>query len=188
MVEIVVPAMLALALAAGCPPPSQEPSFVPGEVIVKFAEGVPRTRGDFLEVLSRELGVPLRPAEATAGSELVLSIDTDRLRASLTGKLEADDRVESVETRTLEPRYVLEPPQTHFVVRLKDRALRSEPAALDFLKSLEKDLGAPLKRVDSGDELTLTIDIQSLTLDLVEKLKARPDVAYAQTNNLLHHQ
>jgi hypothetical protein len=103
----------------------------------------------------------------------------------LTGKLEADDRVESVETRTLEPRYVLEPPQTHFVVRLKDSAPRSES---DFLESLERDLGAPLKRVDSGDELTLTIDIQSLTLDLVEKLKARPDVAYAQTNNLLHHQ
>jgi hypothetical protein len=177
--------MLALALAAGCPPPSQEPSFVPGEVIVKFAEGVPRTRGDFLEVLSRELGVPLRPAEVTAGSELVLSIDTDRLRTSLTGKLQADGRVESVETRTLEPRYVLELPQTHFIVRLKDSAPRSES---DFLESLEKDLGAPLKRIDSGDDLTLAIDIQRLTLDLVEKLKARPDVAYAQTNNLLQRQ
>jgi hypothetical protein len=186
MTEIAVPVVLAIALAGSCQDSSGKPEFVPGEVIVKFAEGVePRSRGGDLESLSRELGVPLRPAEITAGAELLLAIDTDRLAASLTGKLEADERVESVEARTLEPRYVLEPPQTQFVLRLKDPALRSDS---DLLESLEKALGVPLNRVDSGGELTLAMDLPALTLELVEKLKSRPDVVYAQTNNLLQRQ
>lgn len=175
---------LALALAAGCPASTREPpSFVPGEVIVKFAE--PKPRGDFLEALSRELRVPLRPVETTAGAEHVLSIDADRLVASLTEKLEADGRILSVERKTIEPKYIGEPGQTHLVVRFKEPAPHSES---DFLESVEQDVGVPLQVVDSGRDMTLAIDLPALTLELVERLKARPDVAYAQTNNLLHPQ
>jgi hypothetical protein len=196
-------AVLALVLAANCHGSTQgggtkptKESFVPGEVIVKFAEGTPAarspTRGEserelqnYLEGLAKQLGVPLKPAQSTSGPELLLSIDEARLGDTVLAKLEADHRIASVEPRLGEPRSITESPQPQFLVKFQDSALRTESAHVDFMKTLEKELGVPLEHYESSADLILTVDIFALTLDLVKKLEARTDVDYAQTNALL---
>ena len=195
------------ALLASCHTSGQraqsEASFVPGEVIVKFAEGSPGappvTRSgenpleepafsSFLLSLSKEVGIPFQPAQVTSGREVLIAIDEVQLRESLLRRLRQDSRVKDVEAVTPERKYISDKPQTHFVVALSD-PLRSESERQRFTADLEKDLGIPLARsVSAENDLVLILDLKPLTLQLVAKLQTRAEVEYAQTNAVLEPQ
>ncbi len=190
------------------------PSYVPGDVIVKFTDassaGLALTRALQAEQLpvevthlavqlSGELGVPLVATRVTSGRELVLSIDRDQLARRLAQQVARDPAVRSV-APIAAPKTILPAVQIAFAVApVRDSELdrtlrqtaqsgRKTAAALDALAA--RLAGSPrlavAGQVGQGGELLLTVDIAALTRTLIADLQRRADVEYAQPSHVLH--
>jgi len=191
-----------------------EPTFVAGDLIVKFITAsepgklvkravqgdktVDRELTVFAARLSMELGAALIVARVTSGNELVLSVNREQVVQSLRQAVTRDPAVRSA-TRTDPPKTVL--PATRIALALDLRrdsdagrlVSRSAGARSETSKEIETlvnklCLGVypqPTGRVSNRGQLILTIDIAALTLDLVERLKRRPDVEYAQLSQIV---
>lgn len=174
---------------------AQSPRFVPGEVIAKFVPGseastvVARVAerqpldltalNPVAERLGEGVGVPLRPSGLNSGHFCVLSVDADQLKEQLARKLRARAHVEGVEVVPDTAAITL---SVAFSAGSEEARMR--PARLVAL--LERELGLPLKgEVLRNGRLTLRVNLDALTLSLVERLKALPDVESVQPNFLL---
>jgi hypothetical protein len=188
---------------------NDKPSFVAGDLIVKFTaaseSGTLVTRamqGDstadqqlaaLAARLSQELGVAVATVRVTSGNELVLSVDRDRVIQSLRQVVTRDPAVRKA-TRVDPPKTVLPAAQIVLaldlrrdsdagkLVRQTAQAKRKTTKEVEALVT-KLCVGAdpqPSGHVSNRGQLVLTIDIAALTLDLVERLKRRPDVEYAQ--------
>jgi hypothetical protein len=193
---------------------NDKPSFVAGDLIVKFTTasepGTLVTRvlqGDqtadrqlaaLATSLSQELGVAVSAMRVTSGNELVLSVDRDQLAQSLRQVVTRDPAVRAA-TRIDPPKTVLPAAQIALALDLRRdseagrqvrRSARAGQQTSNEMEALVKKLcvGAvpqPSGRINNRGQLVLTIDIAALTLDLVERLKRRPDVEYAQPSQIV---
>jgi len=188
---------------------NDKPSFVAGDLIVKFtAASEPGTlvtramQGDqtadrqlaaLAARLSQELGVAIAAVRVTSGNELVLGVDRDQLAQSLRQVVMRDLAVRAA-TRIDPPKTVLPAAEIALALDLRrdseagrqvHSSARAGRQASNEIEALVKKLciGAdpqPSGRVSKRGQLVLSIDIAALTLDLVERLKRRSDVEYAQ--------
>lgn len=193
--------------------PSQHQATMSGEVIVKFMSnseigqaGAAAVRGEELpkprlknlaSSLSDQLNIPVEIKGITSGQEFVLRVDTETLVSQLLEQLKARKAVLNAsllakgnERRLQEQHQVL----VEFVSNSDlARALAKSPGDLRnsmvldrFIRGLEAELGGTLTGRSPGpDQIILSIDTASLTATLLERLKKRPDVEYAQPNLLL---
>jgi hypothetical protein len=188
-------------------------TFVAGDIIVKFtdasdagrvveramrADKVPADVTAFAARLSNELGVALAAARVTSGRELVLSVDRDRLAQSLMQQVRRDPAVRGI-APVVAPKSILPAAQLAFVVELKadseaqqqvrqaaQTGRRTTPEVGKLVDRLAADLyPRPAGHVNERGELALTVDIAALTRELVERLKRRPDVEYAQLSQVV---
>lgn len=193
---------------------NDKPSFVAGDLIVKFTavsepgtlvtralqggQAADRQLAALAARLSRELGVAIAAVRVTSGNELVLSIDRDRLAQSLRQVLTRDPAVRAA-TRVDPPKTVLPAAQIALALDLRRdseagslvrRTTHAGRQTSNEIEALVKKLSVgahpqPSGHVSNRGQLVLTIDIAALTLDLIERLKRRPDVEYAQPSHIV---
>ncbi len=193
---------------------NDKPAFVAGDLIVKFTAAsesgtlvtramqggltADRQLAALAARLSRELGVAVAAVRVTSGNELVLSVDRNRLAQSLRQVVTRDPAVRAA-TRIDPPKTVLPAAQLALALDLRRdseagglvhrTALAGKQTSTE-IEALVKKLCAgavpqPSGRVGNRGQLVLTIDIAALTLDLIERLKRRPDVEYAQPSQIV---
>lgn len=190
---------------------TSSPPFVPGEVLVHFVSGsagsnavekaIQATPPDLqalatvVEGLQAVTRIPLKASRVAGGNWVVLNVETGPLTDRAAGDLRVRKNIESVDVVALEPPpQGLIPRQKGLQVRFTSRSPESvivskrmsgaEKKRIERLVSeLSEALGLPLKGyVRDRDRLLLEIDLAALTPILVERLKALPDVEFAQPN------
>jgi hypothetical protein len=188
-------------------------TFVAGDLIVKFTDAsdagqavgramrsaqVPADVVAVATRLSDELGVALVAARVTSGRELVLSVDRDRLTQTLTQRVKRDAAVRGI-TPVAAPKAIWPAVQLASVVELKadseaqrqvqqaaQAGRRTTPEVGKLVARLVSDLyPQPTGHVNERGQLVLMVDIAELTRELVERLKRRPDVEYAQLSQVV---
>lgn len=193
---------------------NEKPTFVAGDLIVKFTatsesgtlvtramqgdQAADRELAALAARLSQELGVAVAAVRVTSGNELVLSVDRDRAMQSLSQVVTRDPAVRKA-TRIDPPKTVLPAAQIALALDLRHdseagklvrqtaqakRKTTKEIAALVAKLCVGAD-PQPSGHVSNHGQLVLTIDIAALTLDLVERLKRRPDVEYVQPSQIV---
>jgi len=200
------PILLLAALAATSPAPAQTATpapetlpaaIVPGELVVRFAKGTPlaervaRSAAPAAdEALAAELarslaplGVPLAARQVTSGGELVLTIERERLREMLEARLTACTEIVATAP---EPERKLVRPASTFAVRVVELAPGADAAALErATAAVAQETGWPLAVATDAGVSRVVLDLRQLTLTLLERLRARSDVEYAQPNQAL---
>jgi hypothetical protein len=182
---------------------AQSPKFVPGEVLTRFVPGseqsavVQRAAGtqpiDLSKLvpiandLGRSVGVPLRPARVTSGDFCVLAVDAEQVVEHLRRRLSARRNVRHVQAEAAPSpvRLLLDftPASDEFTVL---SATPGDGRLAGLVASLERDVGVPLKaQVVESSRLALQVDLEALTLRLVERLKAQPILESVQPNYVL---
>lgn len=171
---------------------AQTPPFVPGQVMAKFvvgseahtvvtraAERQPLDLTGLVPIADRlgaGVGVPLRPSSITSGHFCVLAVDAERLEDQLARRLTARERVEHVEVVEDTAAIAV---SVAFAAGSEESRMR--PARLVAL--LERELGLPLKGAAlENSRLALQVNLEALTLSLVERLKALPEIESVQPN------
>ena len=178
-------ATICLPLVIAIAGPSRPPAPVaPGEVIVRFVEGSPgrppakdpdqAALGAFIETLSCEVSRPLALRRIASGGELLLGLDFATLNSRLEGALRGQAEATNVAAIAPSPQARL--PEVSATATVRGDAKK-------LARRLSDTLGLPvLQRKAEGGARVFELDLPALTLDLVERLKARPDVEYAQPN------
>lgn len=165
---------------------AQAPQFVPGQVMTKFVAGSEASavvmRADLTALvpiadrLGAGVGVPLRPSSITSGHFCVLAVDAERLEDQLARRLTARERVERVEVVEDTAAIAV---SVAFAAGSEESRMR--PARLVAL--LERELGLPLKGAAlENSRLALQVNLEALTLSLVERLKTLPEIESVQPN------
>jgi len=129
---------------------------------------------------------------------LVLSVDRERLVKSLTAAVRRDPSVRAV-NRVDAPKTVLPAARLELALDLRrdseagQLVYRSKQAG----KPTGREIDALVQRLCAGfdplpsgrvierDRLNLVIDVAMLTLELIDRLRRRPDVEYAQPIQIL---
>jgi hypothetical protein len=200
-------------LAAAALKADGSPSFVAGDLIVRFqddsdagqavtralrAERPPADVVALATRLSAELGVPLVAARVTSGRELVLSVERAELAQALARRVRRDPQVRGV-APVAAPKMVLPAARLAFAVDLAPDSeagrqvqeaarsgRRTTPEVAALVARLAADLyPQPAGHVGARGELILTIDVATLTRELVGRLARRPDVEYAQLSQVV---
>jgi len=187
------------------------PPFVPGEVLVHFVSGsagnnavekaVHVTPPDLqalasvVEELQVATRIPLKATRVSSGNWVVLNVEPGPLADRAAGDLRVRKNIESVEVVALEPppqgliprpkalqvRFTSRSPES--VIVSKKRSGAEKKRFTRLVSELSEALGLPLRGyVRERDLLLLEIDLTALTPILVERLKALPDVEFAQPN------
>lgn len=188
---------------------------VAGEVIVKFKDSSKAGKmvqdalragaqpdpalTAYLAKLSEEIRIPFRAKQLTSGGEVVLSVQQQELTSRLREKLKQNHHV--AEAEELDEKEKTGPQGVGNQVRVTFRPGSREARALEktpgdakslgadlrkFVDGLEKQLEfAVLTRVSEKQEFMLAVNVNAVTSNLVERLKKRDDVQYAQPNFLL---
>ena len=171
---------------------AQQPGFVPGQVLARFVPGSDASAlvvrvaerqpldltglTGLADRLGEGAGVPLKPTGLGSGHFCTFSLDTRELGDRLARRLRERQRVERVEvspdTATITLTVAFSP---------GSEESRMRPARL--VASLERELGVPLAGEASGQgRIVLHVNLEALTLTLVERVKALPDIESAQPN------
>jgi hypothetical protein len=141
-----------------------------------------------ITALGARAGVPLRATRIGSGNWVILAIDSVALTDRVQGQFGARENVEEITRRDEAPRLLLR--FTAGSTESRATAQKLEGAAdepLDQLVwSLEREVGLPLEAdVVNRHELALGIDIRALTLSLVARLQALPEIDAAQPNHIV---
>ena len=183
---------------------AQTPRFAPGEVMARFAQGTEasaavaramqadpqdlRALTPAITALGARAGVPLHATRIGSGDWVILAIDSVALTERVQGQLGARENVEGITRRDEAPQLLLR--FTAGSAESRATTQKLEGAADEPLErlvwSLEREVGLPLKAdVVNRHELALGIDIKALTLSLVARLQALPEIDAAQPNYIL---
>lgn len=183
---------------------AQTPRFAPGEVMARFAQGTEasaavaramqadpqdlRALTPAITALGARAGVPLQATRIGSGDWVILAIDSVALTERVQGQLGARENVEGITRRDEAPQLLLRFTAGSAESRATTQKLEGE--ADDPLErlvwSLEREVGLPLKAdVVNRHELALGIDMKALTLSLVARLQALPEIDAAQPNYIL---
>ena len=196
----------AVETQSGQPPP-QSQRMMPGQLIVKFTDGSAAHQvyvralaagtnsaaqlAGLTARLSAELGIPLTIEQLTSGQEFIISIDVDTLMEKLVEYL--NTRTDIKQARLLdtgnstEPLYHnpvvvvdFKPDSTMGQALTRDPEVRRE-AAHSFAAEVGKSTAIPVS-AQLPQTLELVVDMSTVTTHLLQRLKRRPDVEYAQLN------
>ncbi len=203
-------ACLVVLLGVGALAAQEKPAtqlFAPGEVIVKFsgkseagrisaralAEGTPSDAAltSYIQVLSKEVGIPLEVKQFGAGGNLVVAVRRPELIAILLKRLR--ETIDVKETRVVsgknptapavEVDFVQGSPETEVLAQASSETGASRPEVQAIIEKLEHACGFALtSRIVSRSQILVTPDLRALTLDLAARLSKRTDVEYAQPN------
>jgi len=186
--------------------PAPSVAFVPGEVIVRFRPestmgrlaqrdstpaALTRSLQPSVAALSRDLGVPLRIKGVTSGSELLFAVGLDQLTARLAARVKTGPGVERAAEVAVSPPGPFG--STREVrVELREGSPQAQAAAAAasdagkaaaVVESLRRGFEHPvIGRVTPQREVFLAVDGRALTLQLIERLRSRHDVAHAEPN------
>jgi hypothetical protein len=210
MVITTIAAYVVLALMSpSAPGPQDKPParpFVAGEVIVKFsptsgkgtavarAAEKSETPGDEVAAevaaLAKELGVPIEAKRLGSGGTVLLSLRTTDLAEWLATRLRSQRLVKEARTAGKESTagewavqvdLVSGSPEASKLAQATGAA--RETAATDVARKLEQSLGVALAgEVDATGKLVVSPELRRYTLEIIERLKKRSDVEYAQPN------
>lgn len=204
MARVVVTACVLVALGMASHAQEKTPSrpFAAGEVIVKFVAGSPigaqieraasdsEKPGESIKAavmgLSKELGIGLEPKQLGSGGTLLLSIRTTDLSQTIAERLRRQRSVKDAQAVRTLPGAVL----VELASGTSDAATWASAAsgdrvaaAMTIATRLERLIGLPLTgRADEEGRLVVTAEMPRYTLQLVERLKERADVEFAQPN------
>ncbi len=192
----------------------QDQKFVIGEALAKFVAGsagdaavtrAAQANPPDLEALASAVndlesgvGLPLLATQVSSGNWYIVSLDLDRLGERTVRQLRERDNVTDASAGAREGesaggapaplRMALkfaEESQEHKALARADSTGSDEPLE-DVLSALQSELDLPLERVAAGaGELGLEVDLEALTLRLVERLQALPEIEAAQPNYIL---
>jgi hypothetical protein len=183
--------------------PEQAQPFVPGEVMVRFAAGTEGRRATRLgaaasppslaaivgpvAALGKRVNTPLRAARLSGGEWLLLRVPVDELARHTAARLArcrwvARATAETGDSTRAAVRVVFREASSE--ARLLTRAREPDgKAQLDSLvHHIARRIGTPLTGAVSGDGMVVEVDLDALTLQLVERLKALPEIESAQLN------
>lgn len=183
------------------------PSFVPGEVVVKFRSdskpaGLVNPKEEtseptealvsYLHSLSSELGIPIEPRRLGSGGSLLLSINQAELLARWSKRVRALETVKDVRLLltegppaqpSLQVEFAKGSPEEKVLSQLAASGKETGPELQSINARLSHELGVPLMTtVSPFGRLQIRPDNRALTLDLVERLKKRNEIEYAQPN------
>ena len=188
--------------------------FVPGEILVRFApasewaKAVGRTvRVSPLDLkaldsvvhnLETAANIPLSVKQLSSGDWVVLAVDSDRLteraahqlreRRTVAGVQVSPSERESAVPRTFPKELIISfVPGTQEAEAVSQKLAQTDETAFAKLTAnLIKELDLPLtaKATDAAT-IQAQIDLKALTMTLVERLKALPDIEAAQPNFIL---
>jgi hypothetical protein len=180
--------------------------FVAGEVIVKFsptsgkgtavarAAEKSETPGDEVAAevaaLAKELGVPIEAKRLGSGGTVLLSLRTTDLAEWLATRLRSQRIVKEARTAGKESTAGEGAVQVDLVSGSPEASKLAqatgagrETAATDVARKLEQSLGIALAgEVDASGKLVVSPELRRYTLEVIERLKKRSDVEYAQPN------
>lgn len=171
---------------------AQSPRFVPGQVVARFVPGseasaiVQRAAGrqppdltgltPLADRLGQGAGVPLKASALGGGHFCTFSLDLRELGDRLARRLRERQRVERVEIA----------PDTAAIALTVAFSPGSEESRMSpggLIPALERELGVPLTGEASGrGRIALHVNLEALTLSLVERVKTLPDIESAQPN------
>ena len=188
--------------------------FIPGEILLRFAtetedlEVVKTARqaapvdlkllAPVLFRLSQLTGVPLKVSSIGGGLWMLLSVDHPRLEEQIGAVLAQREEVEKVDKSGGPPTgSVGSRPSPRWRITFATNTFGSEAVRrkLDegsaqcfdvLLEKLSKDLKLPVRAsVEKERTVEFRLDLNQLTLQLIERLKALPEVESAQPNYIL---
>jgi len=183
-------------------PPQVQP-FVPGEVMIRFALGSEGRRATRLGAaasppslaalagpvvaLGKQVNTPLQAARLSGGEWLLLRVPMDELArhtASRLARCRWVSRATPVPGDSTRAAVRLTFQEASAEARLLARA--GQPGGSAHLDSLVNHIGrrisTPLTGAVSGDGLLVEVDLDALTLQLVERLKGLAEIESAQPN------
>lgn len=181
----------------------QSQPVIPGEALVHFAAGSDGEKllrrsalstppdlallTDLVKALGDRVGVPLRPGRLGSGDWLVVRIATDELERRTADRLA---RCRAIARAQPEPG-----DSTAVVVRVAFRNRSPEARILaqsgrpegkrqvdSLVGRMARRLDTPLKGAARGNELLIEVTLDTLTLQLVERLKKLREIESAQPN------
>jgi hypothetical protein len=168
-------------------------------------EGVQRNASlvRLTQTLSAQLNVPLQAQRVTSGRELVCSVDTSAVAQQVATHLERREDIQRaipMETDPTtqgpghrNPKVLIEFTPDSNSAKTLAKALRespgSGPALQGLAQSVRDDLDLPLTmQPEQVQRLVLVVQMESVIAELVERLRQRSDVEYAQPTFLLKPQ
>lgn len=208
---MVLAALMVVTVLGTSTPPSG--NFVPGEVMVKFAEGleadaaVERVSKTFpidlqalaphVERLEEQTNTPLSVSQVTSGKWVVLKVDVDRLTSRLVDQLKTHRNVERVALTEAGRAFIGYSPPNKVAVKFvqgspeaktvtEKLSNQGEREFKGLVSRLEERVASPLScEAAAQDELLVQIDLPSLTVRLQERLKALPSIEATQLNYVM---
>lgn len=211
MLTILLGLIVPILLASSSP---SSPQFVPGEMLVKFSPGTKGSAAvaqasqvsppdltaltPVIKGLEAEVGIPLRGKQLSSGNWIVLSVREDVLTDQVVQQLRARSSIEEVQVTLCEPAAPEAPPSPNrLAIEFKPETSEAKAVAQklsdggedifgQLISDLEKYLNLPLV-VQAIEETTVLaqIELEALTLILIDRLKALDEIESAQPNYIL---
>lgn len=129
--------------------------------------------------LSTEMQVPLVPMYVTSGQELVLAIERTQVAQAIKQQLTRRPGIRRVKVAT-NAKSILPADKIGFIVECRAHCLTQVPVPLRV------GIYPPLSgQAAANGGMILTLDLMEITRAVVAQLKDRPDVLYAQPNQML---
>jgi len=168
-------------------------------------EGVQQNAGlvRLTQTLSDQLNVPLQAQRVTSGREFVCAVDINAMAQQVAAHLQRRDDVQRAVPMTTDPatqgpghrnpKVLIEFTPDSNAAKTLAKALRESPESSSALQGLAAsvgdDLDLPLTmQPEDVQRLVLSVEMESVIAELVERLRQRSDVEYAQPTFLLKPQ
>lgn len=182
---------------------AQTPRYTPGEVMLRFAaesEGravvVRSMEADpadlsalafVVTALGARSGVPLRATRLGSGHWLTVAIDSVALVDRVHAQLRARENIDDVTRRGEAPRLLVRLTAGSAEAAAASQAVGGAMGPLErVVSALEREVGVPLTTASIGrDTIAVDVDMQALTMAVVERMKALPEIEEAQPNYIM---
>ena len=174
---------------------AQTPNFVPGQVLMRFADGTPerakvneasRTNPPdvtslrpVIDTLSQRVGMALSVERIGSGSWLTIAIARSPLIENVGGHLRGENGVAAVNRQGADLQITMDAGSA--LEQAFYRRSQTDTFA-QVVDGWSTAAGVPLLAAAETDHLVIQIDWSAATLELVERLNERPEVEAAQPN------
>jgi hypothetical protein len=182
---------------------AQTPSFVPGQALMRFAEGTPQ-RAKILEVsrtnpldlsgletvtddLRARIRVPLYVEKLGSGDWLTLAVDRQPLAEAIEQFLRGENgviavtRQDATSGQTDGLRFLITIAPGSDLQRVFERRAENDGLAA-IVDRWTAAVSVPLRETGDPGHLVIEVDWSAATLELVDRLSALPEVEAAQPN------
>lgn len=190
-------------MVAGDTAGGQSQPIVPGEVLIHFAAGSDGETAlrrsalrtppdltsltDLVNALGERVGVPLRPGRLGSGDWLLVRIATEELERrtadrSARCRAVARARPEPGDSATVIVRVAFHDRSPEARILVQSEGPEGKRQVDSLVARMARRLELPLKGTPRGNELLVEVALDTLTLQLVERLKKLREIESAQPN------